>query len=330
MTKLTGKRFRCVTYNILADLYCDSDFTRSVLHPYCPPYALHIDYRKLLLMKELIGYNSDIICLQEVDMKMFKHFEPLLGSENLNGVFYKKGNEVAEGLSLFFRKDRFQLLGEDKIVLSEALQTKACLQSIWDGIKDNIALKERLLGRSTVASATFLQSLDNLNDIIIVGNTHLYFHPDADHIRLIQGGIFIYWLNDIRKSLLQKFPEKRISLIACGDFNSVPSCGIYQLYTTGNAPSSLPDWNSNKEEAVKNLSLHQNCLLESACGTPPFTNFTAGFADCLDYIFYDKSSLKVEQVIPLPSVEELQAHTALPSIVFPSDHIALVADLGFK
>ena len=44
-----------VSYNILADLYADSDFTRSVLHPYCPPYALHIDYRKQLIVKELMG-----------------------------------------------------------------------------------------------------------------------------------------------------------------------------------------------------------------------------------------------------------------------------------
>lgn len=32
----------------------------------------------------------------------------------------------------------------------------------------------------------------------------------------------------------------------CGDFNSVPSCGIYQLYTTGLSPDTLPDWKSSK------------------------------------------------------------------------------------
>lgn len=47
--------FRVVTYNILADLYCDSDYSRTVLFPYCPPYALSIDYRKQLVLKELIG-----------------------------------------------------------------------------------------------------------------------------------------------------------------------------------------------------------------------------------------------------------------------------------
>lgn len=49
------RRFRVVTYNVLADLYCDSDYTREVLHPYCPPYALSIDYRKQLYIKEIIG-----------------------------------------------------------------------------------------------------------------------------------------------------------------------------------------------------------------------------------------------------------------------------------
>lgn len=44
-----------MSYNILADLYCDSEFSRHELYPYCPPYALNIDYRKLLIAKELLG-----------------------------------------------------------------------------------------------------------------------------------------------------------------------------------------------------------------------------------------------------------------------------------
>ncbi|XP_075992185.1 2',5'-phosphodiesterase 12 [Anticarsia gemmatalis] len=329
--KLQNKSFRCVTYNILADLYCDSDHTRTVLYPYCPPYALHIDYRKQLIVKELLGYNSDVMCLQEVDRKIFKNcLKPILGAEGLDGAFYKKGKEVAEGLACFYRKDRFQFVGEESIVLAEAVKTKLCLKPIWDKIKDNTPLTERLLDRSTVSSATFLQSLDNPNELLLVANTHLYFHPDADHIRLIQGGIVIYWLMDLKEKMVTQFPGKRISVILCGDFNSVPSCGIYQLYTTGTSPSTLPDWKSNITEAVSGLSLEQNIALSSACGTPMYTNFTDGFADCLDYIFYEKINLDVEQVVPLPSTEELRLHTALPSVVFPSDHISLVSDLRFK
>ncbi|CAH2066567.1 unnamed protein product, partial [Iphiclides podalirius] len=329
-SKLNNTSFRCVTYNILADLYCDSDFTRNVLHPYCPPYALQIDYRKQLIMKELQGYNADIICLQEVDNKVYiNNLKPFLEVEGLQGLFYKKGKTVAEGLACFYRQARFEMLKEETILLADALQSKPCLEDIWKAVQENKLLKDRILDRSTVASATILQSKDDPNKILIVGNTHLYFHPDADHIRLLQGGIVIYWLREIRIKLIKEYPGKSVSLILCGDFNSVPSCGIYRLYTTGIALDDLPDWKSKAEEAVLNLSLFQDMDLGSAGGTPKFTNYTAGFAGCLDYIFYDKSTLVVEQVIPFPSLEEVRVHTALPSIVFPSDHIAVISDLRF-
>ncbi|XP_050675790.1 2',5'-phosphodiesterase 12 [Leptidea sinapis] len=329
--KLKDKSFRCVSYNILADLYCDSDYTRTVLHPYCPPYALALDYRKQLILKELMGYNADILCLQEVDGKVFNNIlTNFLEMDGLKGLFYKKGKTVSEGLAVFYRDERFRFLEDKQILLAEAIQNESCLKPIWEVVKNNSKLSNRLLDRSTVASATLLKSLDNENEILIVGNTHLYFHPDADHIRLIQGGIVISWLNDLLIKYKNQNPGARISLILCGDFNSVPSCGIYQLYTTGCAPSTLPDWKSNEDEAVNDLALFQETLLGSAAGTPQYTNFTEGFAECLDYIFYDKNNLEVEQVIPFPSVEELTQHKALPSIVFPSDHIAVVSDLRYK
>ena len=38
----------------------------------------------------------------------------------------------------------------------------------------------------------------------------------------------------------------------------------------------------------------------------------------------------MKEVIPFPSEDELRAHTAIPNIVFPSDHIACVADLRWN
>lgn len=53
---------------------------------------------------------------------------------------------------------------------------------------------------------------------------------------------------------------------------------------------------TDESEAVTNFTLQQDIGLSSACGTPQYTNFTAGFADCLDYIFYDNQNLTVDQV----------------------------------
>lgn len=85
-----------------------------------------------------------------------------------------------------------------------------------------------------------------------------------------------------------------------------------------------------QEEAINTVDLSQPFKLDSACGTPKYTNYTAGFADCLDYIFYDKANLLVTEVVPLPSEAEIALHTALPSVVFPSDHIALISNLKWQ
>lgn len=39
---------------------------------YCPPWALAWQYRKLNLLKELLAYDADIMCLQEVQSNHFQ------------------------------------------------------------------------------------------------------------------------------------------------------------------------------------------------------------------------------------------------------------------
>jgi 2',5'-phosphodiesterase len=47
-----------MSYNILADVFADTEYTRNELYPYCAPYALAIDYRKQLLLKEILGIKG--------------------------------------------------------------------------------------------------------------------------------------------------------------------------------------------------------------------------------------------------------------------------------
>lgn len=228
-----------VSYNILADLYCDSDYTREVLHPYCPPYALSIDYRKQLIVKEILGksfviiiliylkklwninslvlgrnftsqflsgYNADIICLQEVDKKMFNYDLNILFEDlNFEGDFCQKRGLVAEGLACFFNKSKFEKLDSARFVLSDEMNINALFADIWDKIEANDGLSQRILDRSTVLQIVVLKSLDRDNEVLVVANTHLYFHPDADHIRLLQGGMIIRYLENYIGNL-----EKRV------------------------------------------------------------------------------------------------------------------------
>lgn len=53
---------------------------------------------------------------------------------------------------------------------------------------------------------------------------------------------------------------------------------------------------TDREQMVTNVCLQQPYNIASAYSKVPYTNYTAGFKDCLDYIFYETDDLKVVQV----------------------------------
>lgn len=50
---------RVISYNILADQYASGDFAQTTLFPTCPAYAIDMDYRKQLLLKEISGTQQN-------------------------------------------------------------------------------------------------------------------------------------------------------------------------------------------------------------------------------------------------------------------------------
>lgn len=246
--KLTGRHFRVTSYNILADVYASTDYSRDVLFPYCPPYALAIDYRKQLIIKELIGYNSDIICLQEVDRKIFEtDLYPTLSTFCYGGIFTRKGEDLSEGVATFYDERRFEKIRTESRVMSQNVQSPG-FGSVWEKI-ENETVKERFLGRNTTVQATVLRSKDDPSEILVVGNTHLYFQPDADHIRLLQGYYALTYCQEIARETRESYgsqAEANVRIILCGDFNSTPDCGIYQLMTTSHVPEDHKDWSSSE------------------------------------------------------------------------------------
>ena len=62
---------------------------------------------------------------------------------------------------------------------------------------------------------------------------------------------------------------------------------------------------------------------------PVWTHYVDKFQGTLDYIFYSPT-LQVKNLLPLPSLEEVTAETALPNSVFPSDHLPIMAEFSFN
>ena len=55
------------------------------------------------------GYKADLLCLQEVDRRLFNHdLEPTLELKGMVGRLKLKYSEVAEGAAIFWHKDKFR------------------------------------------------------------------------------------------------------------------------------------------------------------------------------------------------------------------------------
>ncbi|CAB4054629.1 PDE12 [Lepeophtheirus salmonis] len=276
---------RVVSYNLLADLYADSVYSRTVLFPSCPPFALSIDYRKQMILRELKGYHGDIICLQEVDRKVFKYdLLPILSEVGFNGVFETKGGDLSE-----------------VNVINEMLKGN---DETWNDFRNAIQakpeLKESIMKRKTAFLTVLLQPKNTSGTKkppLLIGITHLLFLPEADHIRLIQAEICL-------RHMCKLLKETHGHLIFCGDFNSVPTNAVYEYFLGGKITTNHADWKSCPGQEVEGINLSHNLSLESGCGTPKYTNYTLKFKDCLDYVFFDTRAFSVDKVIPFPTIEE--------------------------
>ncbi|KAF5278710.1 hypothetical protein FQA39_LY18359 [Lamprigera yunnana] len=311
-------RLRVVSYNILSNNYAE-----HVPEPlYCSPHALSIHYRKQLILKELLGYRADIICLQEVDENVFNFdLKPKL-SRTYRGLFYKKGFKIPEGLACFFNVKKFRSIEDNQIVFAEQLPTNPLFTDTWNLIAQCTTLKDWILKQLTSLQVTVLQSIER-DKIVIIANTHLYFHAEAGTLRLLQCSIALDYISDICKKY-KRLTQSRVSVIFCGDFNSVPTSQVYQFIMNGFIQCTIE---TDIENSEKTICLRHPFKFGSAYGTPKYTNYTIDFKGCLDYIFYDSTSFNVIDCVPLTDESILAKNVALPNEVFPSDHLALVCNL---
>ncbi|KAL6757708.1 Endonuclease/exonuclease/phosphatase [Haematococcus lacustris] len=188
--------FRVATYNLLADQYAGSTFAQQVLFNYCPPRCLEPEYRRQLILAELQAYQADILCLQEVDDKLFREFlEPHLALRGYTGHYTNKQGRVREGSATFWRCSRFTRLQSRDILLRDAFrQPLSAAHAHWQPMLEaSPALAQALQQVTTIAQATVLLPVAPAAGLprppgpacppLCVVNTHLFYHPYAPHIR---------------------------------------------------------------------------------------------------------------------------------------------------
>ncbi|KHJ44453.1 endonuclease/exonuclease/phosphatase family protein [Trichuris suis] len=329
-------RIRLMSYNILADVYLDLKLPPDELYfKYCPVEYQRCGYRIALLMNEIPGYKADLICLQEVDMRLFDSFwAPFLNEFGLRGNFQCKVGDISEGLAIFFNQDKFSLLKCENVVLSELVASRASdFEYFDDCLRTNDEVQQLFMSRPQVLQVSVLSCSFNEDMIIIVGNTHLHSKSPDSHIRLLQAAACVKHLESVLASVqssvsqcLHTFPDKYVSVLFCGDLNSTPEMSVHRLLTTGVVHKEDSDWRNGEFPGFDGLEvttpLKMICLSDSSM----LTNITENFFGCLDYV-YASRELQVRNFFPAPPPDVLFEHRGLPSVSGPSDHIPLLMDI---
>lgn len=341
--------FTVLSYNILADAYATSDS-----YSYCPSWALSWPYRRQNLLREIVGYRADIVCLQEVQYDHFEEFfAPELDKHGYQALYKRKTSDVThtlDGCATFFRRDRFSHVKKYEVEFNKAAQSlteaavplsqkKTALNRL---VKDNVAL-------IAVLEAKFShQGIDNpgKRQLLCVANTHVNVHQDLKDVKLWQ-------VHTLLKGLEKIAASADIPMLVCGDFNSIPASAPHALLALGKVDPMHPDLAvdplgilhpptklvhqlplvsaySSFARGIGPILEKQRRRIDPSTNEPLFTNCTRDFIGTHDYIFYTADSLMVESLLELLDEDSLRKDTALPSPEWSSDHIALLAEFRCK
>ncbi|KAF7623503.1 Endo/exonuclease/phosphatase domain-containing protein [Meloidogyne graminicola] len=226
--KLFGNKYRILSYNVLAHLYLKSALKKkeqeNQYFPYCPKEFQYDSYRYPLLLKELQGYNADILFLQEVDVRFQKRFLiKFLKIKGYTPIFNCKENQVNEGLIIASRTDRFNNNGNYTAKLSDLLKLPSN-SDILEFLKNKPESYKIISTRPSIIQLVHLSSIENPKIQLIAANTHLHFDPLYEDVKYFQAALCVRYIDFIIKKIksLRKNTQK-IQIIFCGDFNFEPN-----------------------------------------------------------------------------------------------------------
>lgn len=349
-----GSRFTVLSYNLLADLYAKADFAKT-----CPPWSLAWNYRKRNLLREMLNYKADILCLQEVQSNHYTDFwAPELQKAGYVAIYKKKTSEMfvgdnkyaIDGCATFFRRDRFQLVKKYEVEFNKAAQSLA--ESFTNQVQKKQALN-RLL-KDNVALIAVLEAVEagpadgNRRTLICVANTHIHANKDLTDVKLWQ-------VHTLLKGLEKIAASADIPMLVAGDFNSEPGSAAHSLLTKRRVDESSMNaidplgflkeqklthslelasaYSSMYDAAVSNNPqlLKQRQRVDPVHREPLFTNLANTFKGTLDYVLYTTKFLQPTALLELPTEPEILARPEehLPNAQYSSDHVALLAEFQY-
>lgn len=359
------EKFQVLSYNIL----CDRMATQSHFG-YTPSGALAWDHRKDLILQELRSRQPDIICLQEIDSESYhEYFRPALAHDDYKGVYWQKSRsrtmtekeaKFVDGCCIFYKNSKFILLDKQLLDFAKLAINRPDMKGEHD-------IFNRVMPKDNIAVSAFFEVRQTGARLMVV-NSHVCWEPIFKDVKVIQVAIlmeqiqkfaekYVSWPSCSDKSVYryangdadddkeppEPLPEpapsmtysepQQIPLVLCGDFNSTPDSGVYELIAHGSLSSDHSDLGNYKYGHFTKQGMSHPFSLKSSysnIGELSFTNYTPGFTGVIDYVFYSTNALNATGLLGEVDKEYMQRVPGFPNYHFPSDHLALLAEFVFK
>lgn len=285
----SGNRIRVMQWNILSQALGQQNDNFVA----CPDDALDWSTRRFRILEEMLTYQPDVLCLQEVDH--FHFLNKTLGSVGYAGTFFPKpdspciyieGNNGPDGCAIFYNAAKFKLVKSETRVME-----------VWN-IQSN-----------QVIILNVLRVLATGQHICVV----------TTHLKARQGALLSTLRNEQGKDLIEFITAHYggSPLIVAGDFNAEPTEPVYATVL------------GNKQLALTSCYTAASNRKEE----PPYTTWKiredGEVCHTIDYIFHSQAHFDVDAVLQFPTGEEMGAGR-VPSLQYPSDHFSLVCDFRLK
>jgi CCR4-NOT transcription complex subunit 6 len=227
--------------------------------------------------------------------------------------------DQVDGCVIFYKNKLFEFVEEHHI------EFQAMAMARHKEFEADQEALMRIMTKDNIALAVVLR-ISGQKPIVVV-NTHIYWDPQYSDVKLIQ---VQFMMERIAAIAGPGAPWEGAPVIICGDFNSVPGSGPYELITSGAAPAAHVDLQEGFQYgSYSKAGFSHPFSLESVyhfMGEPPFTNYTLDYVGVLDYIFITNKSLRATQVLQPLDAATVKS-TRLPNPYYSSDHVSLMAEL---
>ena len=298
------------------------------------------------------------------------YFRRELAYKDYRGVFWPKSRaktmadkeaKLVDGCAIFFKNSKYICLDKQLIDFAHIAINRPDMKGEHDTFN-------RVMPRDHIAIVAFLENRVTGSRMIVV-NAHIFWDEAFKDVKLVQVAILMEQISlladrwakhppcldktafrhsDLDGESDPSAPEEplvefapsleysngtQIPLLICGDFNSAAGSGVHDLITQGSVSGRHADLaNRGYGNFTRDGMAHPFNLRSAYSGADElkFTNYTPDFQGVVDYIWYSTNSLQVRGLLGNVDAEYLRKVPGFPNYHFPSDHLALRAEFGFK